>query len=115
MHLLETARSSRVRYEAGKVIGVEARNNRIQGVVLSNGERIECPIFINAAGPYLREVGQLLGVELPVFTELHLKAVIKDALGVVGRQAPLLIWNDAQTLPWEADEREALAGDEDTR
>lgn len=80
MHLLETARSSRVRYEAGKVIGVEARNNRIQGVVLSNGERIECPIFINAAGPDLREVGQLLGVELPVFTELHLKAVIKDAL-----------------------------------
>ena len=115
MHLLETARSSGVRYEAGKVIGVEVTNNRVQGVLLSNNKRIACPIFINAAGPYLREVGQLLGVDLPVFTELHLKAIIKDALGLVGREAPLLIWNDAQTLPWEADEREALAGDEETR
>jgi glycine/D-amino acid oxidase-like deaminating enzyme len=60
-------------------------------------------------------VGGLLGVDLPIHTELHLKAVIKDSLGVVGREAPLLIWNDAQILPWEDDEREALAGDEETR
>jgi len=53
-------------------------------------------------------------VDLPVFTELHLKASIKDALGAVGRDAPLLIWNDAQTLPWGDDEREALSEDEET-
>ena len=36
-------------------------------------------------------------------------------MGVVGRDAPLLIWNDTQTLPWDTDEREALAEDADTR
>jgi len=117
MYLLETARrlGVRAKREAGKVTSVDVKNNRVQGIQLSNGERVESPIFINAAGPYLKDVGKLLGVDMPVFTELHLKATIKDPLGVVGRDAPLLIWNDAQTLPWEADERQALAEDEETR
>lgn len=115
MYLLETARRSGVRYEAGKVLGVEIRNDRVQGVQLSNGEHIDSPIFINAAGPYLKEVGHMLGLDIPVFTELHLKAAIKDALGVVGREAPLLIWNDAQALPWDDDERQALMGEDETR
>jgi glycine/D-amino acid oxidase-like deaminating enzyme len=115
MYLLETARSSGVRYEAGKVTGIEIRNGRVEAVQLSNGERILSPVFVNAAGPYLKEVGQMLGVVLPVFTELHLKAAVKDPLGAVGRDAPLLIWNDAQTLPWEDEEREALASDDETR
>lgn len=115
MYLLESARRSGVRFEAGKVTGVEVTGGRVQGVELSSGVRFQSPIFINAAGPFLKDVGRLVGVDLPVHTELHLKAVIKDALGVVGRDAPLLIWNDAQTLPWDDEEREALAEDEDAR
>ena len=115
MYLLESARRSGVRYEAGKVTGVEIRNGHVEAVRLSSGERIRSPVFVNAAGPYLSEVGRMLGVDLPVSTELHLKAAIKDPLGAVGREAPLLIWNDVQTLPWEEEEREALASDEETR
>jgi glycine/D-amino acid oxidase-like deaminating enzyme len=115
MYLLETARRLGVRYEAGKITGVDVKNSRVQGIQLSTGERVESPVFINAAGPYLKDVGNLLGVDLPVFTELHLKAAIKDSLGVVGRDAPMLIWNDAQSLPWGNEEREALAEDEETR
>lgn len=115
MYLLETARRSGVRFEAGKVAGVDIEGGRIQGVRLSSGVHIQSPIFINAAGPFLKEVGKLVGIDLPVHTELHLKAVIKDALGVVGREAPLLIWNDAQWLPWSDEEREALAEDDETR
>jgi sarcosine oxidase, subunit beta len=115
MYLLETARRSGVRFEAGKVTGVDVAGGRVRGVELSSGIRVHSPIFINAAGPFLRNVGQLVGVDLPVHTELHLKAVIKDALGVVGRDAPLLIWNDAQRLPWNDEERQALAEEEETR
>lgn len=115
MLLLEAARRGGVRFESARVTGVDVTNNRVIGVRLGSGERIDCPIFINAAGPYLKHVGSLLGVDLPVHTELHLKAAIRDPLGVVGRDAPLLIWNDTQLLPWETDEREALLEDEATR
>jgi glycine/D-amino acid oxidase-like deaminating enzyme len=115
MYLLETARRRGVRFESARVTGVDVANGHVNGVRLSSGERVDSPIFINAAGPFLKDVGKLLGVDLPVHTELHLKAVIKDSLGIVGRDAPLLIWNDAQSLPWEDDEREALAEDDETR
>ncbi len=115
MHLLESARRLGVRFEADKVTGVDAAGGRVQGVRLGSGRRIESPVFINAAGPFIKEVGRLLDAELPVFSELHLKAIIKDTLGAVGREAPLIIWNDTQTLDWDADEHEALAEDPETR
>jgi glycine/D-amino acid oxidase-like deaminating enzyme len=114
MCLLETGRRRGVRFESARVTEVDVANGRVNGVRLGSGVRVDSPIFINAAGPYLKEVGKLLGMDLPIHTELHLKAAIKDPLGVVGRDAPLLIWNDVQTLPWEDDEREALAEDGET-
>ncbi len=115
MLLLESARKRGIQFETGKVESVEVKNGHVCGVRLTSGESIGSPIFINAAGPYLKEVGKMLEVNLPIYTELHLKAAIKDTLGVVGRAAPLLIWDDAQFLPWDADEREALANDNETR
>jgi len=115
MYLLETGRSRGVWFESARVTGVDVANERVNGAKLSTGERVDSPIFINAAGPFLKDVGKLLGVDLPVHTELHLKAVVKDSLGVVGRDAPLLIWNDAQTLPWNDEEREALAEEDEMR
>ena len=115
MYLLETGRARGVRFESSRVSGVDVTNGHISGVTLNTGEQVDTPIFVNAAGPFLKEIGKLLAVDLPVHTELHLKAVIKDPLGVVGRDAPLLIWMDAQFLPWEPDEREALSEDESTR
>jgi sarcosine oxidase, subunit beta len=115
MYLLETARSHGVGFDSARVTGVDVVNGCVNGVRLSSGERIDSPLFVNAAGPYLRDVGQMLGIDLPVHTELHLKAAIKDSLGVIGRDAPLLIWTDPQRLPWEEDEHQALAEDEETR
>lgn len=115
MYLLEKARQHGVRFESARVMSVDVANGCVKGVELSSGKQIHSPIFINAAGPYLREVGKLLEVDLPVYTELHLKAAIKDSLGVVGRDAPLLIWTDQQALPWEEEERAALAEDDETR
>lgn len=66
---------------------VDVANGRVNGVRLSSGERVDSPVFINAAGPYLKDVGKLLGIDLPVYTELHLKAAVKDSLAVVGRDA----------------------------
>ena len=120
MYLLESAGTlsgtgrSGVRFESARVTSVDVENGRVTGVRLNSGERIDSPIFINAAGPYIKEVGRMLGVEIPVYTELHLKASIRDTQGVVGRDAPLLIWNDPQSLPWEDDERDFLAEDPET-
>ncbi len=113
MYLLETARRLGVRFESERVTEVDVANGRVNGVTLRTGEFVTSPIFIAAPGPFLKEVGGMLGLDLPIYTELHLRAAIKDSLGVVPRHAPLLIWDDAQFLPWQADERAALASDQE--
>ena len=115
MYMLEMARELGVRYETGEVQGVEAAGGGVRSVSLANGEQIGCEFFVNAAGPFLKPVGEMLGVDLPVQAELHLKVTFKDHLQVLDREAPLLIWGDTQTLPWEADEMDALRADEETR
>jgi glycine/D-amino acid oxidase-like deaminating enzyme len=120
MYLFESARTLSgsgkpgVRYKSARVTGVDVENNRVKGIRLESGERIASQIFINAAGPYLKEVGAMLGVDIPVHTELHLKVAIRDSLAVVGRDAPLLIWSDPQFLPWTEEERTFLADDPET-
>jgi glycine/D-amino acid oxidase-like deaminating enzyme len=118
MHLLEQARERGVRLLRGQVVGVDTAGGRVRGVRVAtrDGETtIATPRCVNAAGPMLPDVGRLLGVELPVFSERHIKIAFNDHLQAVPRDAPMLIWLDDIALPWSADEREALAEDEETR
>lgn len=114
MILLEQARSGGVELVEAWVEGVEIAHGRVRSVRLSTGESVVCRAFVNAAGPMLRRVGVLLDIDLPVFSELHVKASFTDHLGVIPRDAPLLIWQDAQHLNWSDEERALFSESEDT-
>ncbi len=107
-YLLEQARAAGVRLISARLAGVEVEAGRVTAVRLQ-GEgapgRLAAGAFIDAAGPFLGEVARLLGVELPVYSERHLKLAFTDQLGVVPREAPLMIWADPQRIAWDADER----------
>lgn len=112
--LLDEARRAGVQLLTGRVAAVETRAGAISHVHLAGGAQISTNIFINAAGPHLAALGELLGVDIPVFNEMHLKASFDDHLGVVPRSAPLLVCADPQQLPWSDDERAFLAEDPET-
>ncbi|GIV97924.1 MAG: FAD-dependent oxidoreductase [Herpetosiphonaceae bacterium] len=113
--LLEQAQRSGVRLLRDRVVGVETAGGRVQTVRLQSGARIDTGAFVIAAGPYLRQVGALLELDIPVFNELHGKMAFEDDLGVVPPSAPLMIWNDPLYLPWSEEERRALAARAETR
>jgi glycine/D-amino acid oxidase-like deaminating enzyme len=71
--------------------------------------------FVNAAGPFLKDVGQMVGIDLPVFSELHAKIAFKDSLGTVPRDAPMIIWTDSMALSWSEQERSILSESEETK
>jgi glycine/D-amino acid oxidase-like deaminating enzyme len=117
MYLLERARDKGVRLLEGRVQAVETSGGRVTAVQVGGpGGRhtVATPRFVVAAGPQLRAVGRLLGVELPVFCERHAKIAFDDALGAMPRDAPLTIWTDPVRLPWSDEERTELA-DSDQR
>lgn len=115
MWLLEQAGEHGAKVISAKGVAVETDAEGVCAVRLDSGERLETRCFVNAAGPFVGAVARLLGVTLPVFSERHLKLNFTDSLNVIPREAPLLIWDDAQLVNWDEDERAALAEDPKTR
>jgi len=112
--MLEEARAAGVRFHSGRVTGVDTAGGRVHEVrvaTASGAESLATGAFVAAAGPLIGDLGRMLGLELPIFSELHLKIALEDRLGVIPRDAPLVIWEDEQFLPWDAEERAALAED----
>src|SRR6185503_16037062 len=108
MYLLERAREKGVRVLEGRVERVETAGGRVTAVKVSGAggtQTLSTPRFVVAAGPLLKSVGRLVGVDLPVFCERHAKLAFNDVLGALPREAPLTIWTDPVRLPWSEDER----------
>lgn len=112
MYLLQQAKAHGVEFVSGRVTDVVVEGGRVRGVCLGD-ERLDTEAFVNAAGPLLKEVGKMVGVDLPVFNELHGKISFEDYREVVPRDAPLMIWSDPIDLPWTEAEQADLAGDEE--
>ncbi|MFQ5435827.1 MAG: NAD(P)/FAD-dependent oxidoreductase [Anaerolineae bacterium] len=114
MYLLQEAKQAGVRQVNGKVVKVDVANGRIHTVHIQTEAgmtAVQTRTFVNAAGPLQKQVAAFIGVDLPVFNELHGKVAIEDYLNVVPRDVPLMIWNDPVELPWTDEEREELAAD----
>lgn len=118
MMLFEQAREAGASLLPGRVHGVATVGGRVTAVHVrtTGGDvTVQTPVFVNAAGPYAKQVAALLGVELPLFSEAHYKIAIEDTRGVVDRDTGLVILDDAQSLAWSDDERAELAADDGTR
>jgi glycine/D-amino acid oxidase-like deaminating enzyme len=119
MLLLEEARAAGVSFVSGRVTAVRASGGAVSCVrveTTSGGAvEIDTPVFVNAAGPHARAVGELHGVELPLVSELHRKVAFEDVHGVVPRDTGLVILRDTQSLPWTDEERAELSSDDATR
>ena len=105
--LLERARAGGARVLRGRADAIEAGRGRVQRVHVG-GEAVACERLVIAAGPGTRNVARMLGVELPIDLEPHLKVAFRDTLGAVPRDAPFLVWSDPQRLPWDDAERAEL-------
>ena len=117
MTMLERAKERGARLVPGRVEAVETRGGRVQAVCVSaagGSATIATPRFVDAAGPFIDHIAHMLGVDLPVYSERHVKLAFNDHLDIVPREAPLLIWTDPVTLPWSDEEHaEFLQSDED--
>ncbi len=111
MWMLEQAKARGLQFKQGNLTGIDVEGGCVRGIQLADGMRIACDIFVNAAGPLAEEIGDLMGVELPLTNELHLKSSIEDGLAVLEREAPLVICADSQRLDWTAEESEILRND----
>lgn len=96
-----------------RVAAIAVADNRIDRIKLSSGNDIQPGAFVVAAGPHLKELGLMMGLDLPVVNELHGKITLRDVDNICPDDLPLMIWNDPVVLNWSDDERRELARDAD--
>ncbi|MCP4429000.1 MAG: FAD-binding oxidoreductase [Chloroflexi bacterium] len=118
MRLLQEAKAHGARLVQGRVEDVIVADGRIQSVHVNQASEnleIVAEKYVIAAGPLLKQAGAMIGVDFPVFNELHGKISFEDPLNVIPRDVPLTIWNDPVHLLWSDEERAELAAYDDTR
>jgi glycine/D-amino acid oxidase-like deaminating enzyme len=113
--LLQQAREAGLTFLPRRVVAVETGPDRVQSVTLDNGQTLRTPALVNAAGPLVNEVAAMLGEQLPVTSELHLKVAFKEHRRVVPAEAPMVIWSDPQRVDWSPEVAEMLNADPHTR
>jgi glycine/D-amino acid oxidase-like deaminating enzyme len=117
-YLLQRARDNGAKLINGQVSGIQTDGHRINAIQIdgqSGPGSIQTRVFVNAAGPFINQVGALMDVELPLFNELHGKVALRDPLEVIPRHVPLMIWEDPVHLVWSDQDRKELAKNQDTR
>ncbi len=113
--LLQEAQAAGVRIVEDCVERVPVQNNRVETIHLASGADLNAGAFVIAAGPYVERVGAMLGVEIPVFNELHAKISFSDSKRIIPRDVPMMILNDPAVLPWGEVERKKFAADNNAR
>ena len=96
--LLARACASGVELVRDNLTELIVENGRVTGVRLESGSRIDTDAFVLAAGPLLPKWTAHLELDVPIFNELHSKISFEDEAGIIPRDAPLMIWNDAVDL-----------------
>lgn len=114
--LLAQATKHGVRVMRDRVVGIGTAGGTLKSIRLASGTELSTGRLAIAAGPGLPNVLRMLGVELPVFLELHAKMRFEDRLGVVPRTAPFTIWADPiEQIDWSTADRIRFDGDPATR
>jgi len=110
-----------IRAAGGRLVRAEVRAISGQGpftleLEAKDGTRKLCAgRIVNAAGPFVQEIGAMLGEEVAVKHIFQQKISFQDREGAISRNLPFTIDMDAQILTWTDEDRELLASDPETR
>ena len=113
--MLDRITSGGGRIVRDRITKVDTRNNRVNAVALESGSVIETGKLVVATGPLVREAGRMMGLDVPVFMELHAKVTVEDTAGVLPADSPMMLWTDPTELVWDDEERDRLSTCPDTR
>lgn len=114
--MLETMREVGIRVHRAEVRSIAARSPFEIELTSDRGlERLSADRIVNAAGPFLRDIGAMLGEDIPVRCVYQQKIAFEDREAAILRDMPFTIDLDGQSIAWSDEDRDVLASDPGTR
>ncbi|MCP5085734.1 MAG: FAD-binding oxidoreductase [Rhodobacteraceae bacterium] len=101
-----------------RVIEIPTKDNRVQGVLLDDGRRIEAPVVVNVAGPHSSQITEMVGAGKDM--RISTKALRQEVTHVpvpegVDYASTALVWSDSDAAVYARPEvgNNILIGSED--
>jgi glycine/D-amino acid oxidase-like deaminating enzyme len=114
--MLEEIRRHGGRLIRAEVKGIATASPFILDLTTADGTTtLRAGKIVNAAGPFLRDVGAMLGEDVPVKCVYQQKIAFQDREGAIPRDMPFSIDLDGQTLAWSDEDRDLLANEPSAR
>jgi glycine/D-amino acid oxidase-like deaminating enzyme len=115
-YMLEEIRSRGARVIRAEVKNITGKTPFTLDLKMADGSKTLCAEkIVNAAGPFLRDIGELLGEDIPVKCVYQQKIAFQDREGALPRALPFSIDLDSQTLAWSDEDRQLLADEPSAR
>ncbi|MEW9616171.1 FAD-binding oxidoreductase [Shinella sp. S4-D37] len=113
--MLEYIKANGGRLIRGDVTAIETGSPLTLRIATPEGHKtLSAEKVVNAAGPFLKDVADMVGENLGVSCVYQQKIAFEDREGIVPRDLPFTIDLDEQTLSWTDEEREILSEDPET-
>lgn len=111
--LLEAVRGRGGAHVTGTVEAVAPKPGGFVAEVTTAGGscRVAADLAFNAAGPFVADVGRMIGCDLPVYNVRQQKIAFNDRQQAIPRDMPFSIDLDGQEIDWEEDGRALLLED----
>ncbi|WP_048437819.1 FAD-binding oxidoreductase [Caenimonas sp. SL110] len=112
---------TRIRAEGARVVRAEVKGIsgsspfRLEVATAEGTSSLHADVVVNAAGPYLQDIGAMLGEEIPVKHIYQQKISFQDREHAIDRKMPFTIDLDEQRLTWSVEDAALLASDPQTR
>ena len=112
--MLEIARSRGAEYVTGTVEAVAqvASGFEVEVATAEGPRRLAADVVFNAAGPFVADVGRMIGYDLPVRNVRQQKIAFEDRERAIPRDMPFSIDLDGQEIDWGDDDRALMLEDD---
>jgi len=110
-YMLDGFKSASGKFVKAEVNAIEYNNGfqlHTKQSIAVNAERI-----VNAAGPYIKQIAEMLSIDLPVQNVLQQKIAFIDTAKAIPRNMPFSIDLDAQIIDWSDEDRNLLRESEE--
>ncbi|AXT34470.1 FAD-binding oxidoreductase [Phaeobacter sp. LSS9] len=111
MYMLEYLKEVGVVRIIGSVDQIDQTDSYAIELSGGNTKTVHADKIVNAAGPFAKEVAEMLGVSLPVHCTFQQKIAFADREKAIPRDMPFSIDLDGQNIDWTEEEREMLLGE----
>ena len=102
--LLKEGRKNGVELISGEILNIKNNKSAIE-IILSSTQSLRADQLVITAGPFINNIGKMIGLRFPISNILQRKFILPDPLNIIPSDMPFTIYADSQFLSWTQEEK----------